>query len=277
MIKYVYFALALIAFVLIGIPVAYAGNFLTTITINKTTPLFQQRGLTTCSMKENQMDDVILAELTQIPSCPNRWASREGKIFRRTASGEMVEIVPYLDSTGYQRIGANRKSLHVHVLVLEAFVGPRPSGFDACHWNDVKTDNRIENLRWASHRDNANDAVRNGRLRMRGMDNHRAIVDEAMAANVKARHAAGVPQKELASEFGLGLSTVARIIRGDMWFDSAKPAKRFKKLSADEVGSIRTLLASTNLKHGQIAERFGVSREAISYISRGASHANTVA
>lgn len=52
---------------------------------------------------------------------------------------------------------------YVHQLVLEAFVGPRPEGMEACHWNDVCTDNRLENLRWDTTSANRHDQVRNGR------------------------------------------------------------------------------------------------------------------
>jgi len=50
----------------------------------------------------------------------------------------------------------------VHVLVLEVFVGPRPTGLDACHWNDDPTDNRVANLRWGTRSENIRDSVRNG-------------------------------------------------------------------------------------------------------------------
>ena len=55
-----------------------------------------------------------------------------------------------------------RINIAVHVLVLETFVGPRPAGLDACHWNDIPSDNRVENLRWGTRSDNAQDSVRNG-------------------------------------------------------------------------------------------------------------------
>jgi hypothetical protein len=55
----------------------------------------------------------------------------------------------------------------VHHLVLEAFVGPRPPGMEACHWNDVGHDNRSENLRWDTHSENMRDAYRNGRRKGR--------------------------------------------------------------------------------------------------------------
>ena len=50
----------------------------------------------------------------------------------------------------------------VHVLVLTAFIGPRPAGSDACHWNDDPADNRLANLRWGTRSENALDCVRNG-------------------------------------------------------------------------------------------------------------------
>lgn len=48
----------------------------------------------------------------------------------------------------------------VHTLVLEAFVGPRPDGADACHENGNRRDARLTNLRWDSRSGNVQDAVR---------------------------------------------------------------------------------------------------------------------
>ena len=50
----------------------------------------------------------------------------------------------------------------VHSLVLEAFIGPAPSGMICCHNNGVRVDNRLENLRWGTYSDNAHDTVRHG-------------------------------------------------------------------------------------------------------------------
>ena len=67
---------------------------------------------------------------------------------------------------GYLQLGLtkNRKKekRYVHRLVLEAFVGEAPPGTQACHWNDDKEDNRLENLRWGTPSDNTLDKVRNG-------------------------------------------------------------------------------------------------------------------
>ena len=50
----------------------------------------------------------------------------------------------------------------VHVLVLEAFVGPRPTNKHGLHKDDNKNNNRVDNLRWGSYSDNMNDRVVNG-------------------------------------------------------------------------------------------------------------------
>lgn len=48
-----------------------------------------------------------------------------------------------------------KKQYRVHVLVLEAFVGPRPEGMQGCHRDDDKDDNRLCSLRWDTPKANA--------------------------------------------------------------------------------------------------------------------------
>jgi hypothetical protein len=62
-------------------------------------------------------------------------------------------------------VGSPIKTVLLHPLVLEAFVGPRPPGMVACHWDDDVTNNRLDNLRWATPSDNMYDRIRNGKHR----------------------------------------------------------------------------------------------------------------
>lgn len=71
---------------------------------------------------------------------------------------------------GYWQIGlvpaAGKQAItkRVNRLVLLAFVGPPPEGKPhACHRNDDKDDNRLENLYWGSPAENAVEKVRNGK------------------------------------------------------------------------------------------------------------------
>lgn len=50
----------------------------------------------------------------------------------------------------------------VHRLMLLAFVGPCPEGMEACHYDDDKTNNTLDNLRWDTRSANVRDMVRNG-------------------------------------------------------------------------------------------------------------------
>jgi hypothetical protein len=59
-----------------------------------------------------------------------------------------------------------RIKFYVHVLVAEAFLGPRPYGMQACHNDgDPRHNNTLRNLRWDTVKANALDRVRHQRLR----------------------------------------------------------------------------------------------------------------
>lgn len=84
-----------------------------------------------------------------------------GTIRRR---GRIIRLKPHKD--GYQVVTLHkegrRKNRMVHQLVLEAFVGPCPSGQQTCHNNGDPSDNRVENLRWDTQKENMADKRRHG-------------------------------------------------------------------------------------------------------------------
>ena len=62
---------------------------------------------------------------------------------------------------GLHRAGEH-KTYFVYTLVIAAFVGPRPEGYDICHNNGDSADDRIGNLRYDTTSENIRDAVRHG-------------------------------------------------------------------------------------------------------------------
>lgn len=71
------------------------------------------------------------------------------------------------DKRGYMQlclsdVNKKRHNIRIHIVVAQTFLGFPKDGLIVCHFNDVKTDNRLENLRYDTHKSNISDAQRNG-------------------------------------------------------------------------------------------------------------------
>lgn len=108
----------------------------------------------------------------------------------------------------------NRGDRHVAVLVLEAFIGPRPSPVHECnHDNGIKSDNHLSNLEWSTKSENVAHAYRTG-LKQPNMGKRKLKPEEV----VIIRYLKGkVKRHVIANQFGVDGSTIGRIWRGDTW------------------------------------------------------------
>lgn len=91
-------------------------------------------------------------------TCSGRWGIRRvpERILKPSPNNhDVLSVGLYSDG--------KRTTQAVCRLVLEAFAGECPLGYDCCHWNDDRSDNRLSNLRWDTRAANQGDAVRNGR------------------------------------------------------------------------------------------------------------------
>ncbi len=109
-----------------------------------------------------------------------------------------------------------RRRTYLHNLILEAFVGPRPAGAEARHLNDIKSDNRAENLLWGTSSQNKQDSIRNGIFR-RGSRCSYAILDEKRVAQIKTLLANGRSCPSLGREFGVHRTAINAIKTGKNW------------------------------------------------------------
>ena len=63
-------------------------------------------------------------------------------------------VSEYVENNGYYRLSLNKKKYLKHVLIAIQFI-PNPNNLPCVdHINHIRTDNRIENLRWATYKDN---------------------------------------------------------------------------------------------------------------------------
>lgn len=116
----------------------------------------------------------------------------------------------------YLRSHGKRKSVLVHKLVLTAFVGPAPLGQECRHLDGSRNNNRLDNLCWGTVKENAEDTVRHGRTR-RGESNHNAKLTAEVVRLIRAEHAAGALQRDIAARHGIHQPQVSVIIRREGW------------------------------------------------------------
>ena len=87
------------------------------------------------------------------PGFPGYQVSDAGRV-KRSINGKMLRPVRY--SNGYYVVNLSGRRIGVHRLVAMAFV-PNPDGLPQInHKNEIKTDNRAENLEWCTAKYNIN-------------------------------------------------------------------------------------------------------------------------
>jgi hypothetical protein len=115
-----------------------------------------------------------------------------------------------------RRSGA-QVSRRVHVLVLTAFVGPRPLGMQACHFPDRDTaNNHLSNLRWDTHARNQADRIYHGTSN-RGVRNGSARLVPDQVVQIRQRRAMGETLSALAHAFGVSESNIRMIESRETW------------------------------------------------------------
>ena len=86
--------------------------------------------------------------------------------YRRTGKAKLME--PFDNGHGYLQVHLSKnkitKTFLVHRLVSEIFI-PNPNNLtEINHIDEDKTNNRVDNLEWKSHKDNCNHGTRNKRM-----------------------------------------------------------------------------------------------------------------
>lgn len=86
---------------------------------------------------------------------------RSGTCFKVWLKGRLLRP-GVIDKFGHVSVALGRNNSQcVHTLVALAFIGPRPKGMDVAHKNCVGDDNRADNLKYATRRENNLDASHN--------------------------------------------------------------------------------------------------------------------
>lgn len=117
-------------------------------------------------------------------------------------------------SRGYLDVSLYKEDKHVrrpvHLLVLEAFVGPRPAGLEGAHDDGVRSHNHLGNLLWKTHAENLADKKRHG-TQTYGVDHHSAKLSTAEVDEVRQ---STEPARAIARRLGVCHRTILNIRNG---------------------------------------------------------------
>ncbi len=156
--------------------------------------------------------------------------------FSRT--GGCKPLKPSTIAAGYRTVILSinniQRAFSVHKLVALAFLGPCPDGYEIDHINRDKTDNNIENLRYATKRENAWN---------RANDSSTPLGVDKRGSRYKARI------KFMGKEFHLG-SYVSKDIAAGAYLNAAREAEQHKN-----VDEFRNVAASIKREYMRVDKR----------------------
>lgn len=203
----------------------------------------------------------------------NRW----GQVIEKQQKGRILS--PRIDRYGYHKVNpcVNGRVIYtgVHRLVCAAFHGPNSSKM-AAHNDGNPSNNRPENLRWATAKENASDMILHG-TRLCGSRNPNARLGVRQISRIRSRSAE--PLSHLAADFGISSSQVLRVINGESWGHIAGSKDKPRVHVADGVNPNQRLMEQQVLEIRRrsdepspaLAVEFGISESQILNIIHGRS------
>ena len=122
-------------------------------------------------------------------------------------------------SEGYPRVQLGRGvHVRVHQLVLLAFIGPCPPGMEACHNDGLRTNCRLNNLRWDTPKNNNGDKRLHGTVQdQRGEKGPKAKLTETAVMKIRELSSFGYSRTALGKMFGVTSGAISSIVLRKNW------------------------------------------------------------
>lgn len=159
------------------------------------------------------------------PTNENYQVSSKGRVRRATFSPNRKSkpgdfIKPQVDKKGRPFVGlwkdGKMARMPVSRLVAFAFLGTPPTiSHEVAHNNGDPLNNEVENLRWATRKENHADKILHG-TQQHGDANGHSKLTTAQVKEILS-HPPDVNRSALAREYGVSQVTVSRILRRELW------------------------------------------------------------
>lgn len=145
--------------------------------------------------------------------------------FKRVVPTKSNKSVPYFvhprpSSNGYLTItlwnGDGQVSKYAHRCVAEAFIGTPQNNMDCEHLDGSRTNNNVENLRWATRKENNIRKISHGTIsRGNGTYNHKLV--DSDIPTIRVLHKLGFSGDQIGQLFFVTGATIRCVIRGETW------------------------------------------------------------
>ena len=164
----------------------------------------------------------------QIDGYPNHEISNLGRV-RSFASPNGIGprrsrpliMKPRIRSDGYVDIclrrNGEKRTYSVHGLVATHFIGPRPEGAEVCHNDGNRQNNRLDNLRYGTPKENCADRAKHGnQARFVGEENAGAKLTAEGVIKIRQLINAHT-QAHVAKMYEIRPQTVSKIVKRELW------------------------------------------------------------
>jgi hypothetical protein len=129
-------------------------------------------------------------------------------------------LKPCLGRRGYLHVSLSRdgnvEHCDIHLLVLEAFVGPPKPGQEGRHGPNGKLNNRLTELCWGTRPENCADKLRDG-TDNQGMKHANAKLTDIKVREIRTRAAQGEVYRLIAADYNVSVSNISLVVRREAW------------------------------------------------------------
>ncbi len=153
-------------------------------------------------------------------SYPNLTRSKGGWLKLRGSGRKYLKVLPD-EKRKYKTISLRKNFkpyyFYVHRLVAQTYIQNPKNLPEVNHINGDKTDNRVKNLEWCTHKENVQHAFENG-LTTRGERNSQTKLTPKEVLEIRNKYKSKpTPYIKLANIYGVTESNIGLIIRGKNW------------------------------------------------------------
>lgn len=187
----------------------------------------------------------------------------------------------YINEFGYHIVNVKDpvsglwKRRRVHRLVAETYLGNPENKPEVNHIDCNKSNNRVENLEWATSKENKDHGWAEGLYSAKGELHVDSLLTDKQVHEICKLMEEGARNKDLAMAFGVHKDTISRIRIGDNW-KHISCLYDIKKKRTERKSPTTVILIAEYLQAGktdaEIEKITGVSRKEVSRIRNRRTH-----